>query len=212
MKFYDKAQDPLSFLTHFIGMILAVIATIFVLIQQAYHHVSTTTMLSVLVFGLSMIALYGASSLYHYVSNDAPNKVKLRKLDHAMIYILIVGTYTPLCLAYMEDSTLFLTVIWSIAIIGIIIKMIWIKAPRWLSTVIYLLLGWSVLFDINILTGMSPMCIFLIACGGISYSIGAIIYIIKKPNISERFGFHELFHIFIMMGTFFHFIAIALYI
>lgn len=212
MKFYDRAQDPISFLTHFIGAIFAVAGTAIVVISQWLRHGSLSSILSVLIFGLSMMALYSASSIYHYVSEDAPSKLRLRKLDHAMIYILIVGSYTPLCLAYMDDPRLFLGVIWSVAILGIIIKMIWMDAPRWLSTVFYLGLGWSILFDVSILTSMSTACVTLIAIGGISYSIGAIIYMIKKPNFTERFGFHELFHIFIMIGTFFHFIAIALYI
>ncbi len=212
MKFYHKAQDPISFLTHYIGALLAIIGTIIVVTIQWLNHGSITSMLSVIIFGVSMIALYSASSLYHYAKVDATNKLKLRKLDHAMIYILIVGTYTPLCLAYMDDPRLFLTIIWSIALLGIIIKMFWMNAPRWLSTIFYLGLGWSILFDTSILTLMSPICVSLIAIGGISYSIGAIIYIFKKPNFSSKFGFHELFHIFIMIGTFFHFIAIALYI
>lgn len=212
MKLYKKAQDPISFLTHYIGAVFSVFATLFVIIEQILHHGEEKTILSVLIFGVSMILLYSASSLYHYTSNNSKYKQKLRKLDHAMIYILIVGTYTPLCLAYMKNCQVFLSVIWIVAIIGIIIKMFWIDAPRWLSTLFYLGLGWSILFDVSILNAMSKTCITLIACGGISYSIGALIYIFKKPNISSEFGFHELFHIFIMIGTLFHFIAIALYI
>ena len=212
MKFYDKAQDPISFLTHFIGAIFSVFATIIVCTIQFIQHSSLASIISVIIFGISMICLYSASSLYHYVSNDSPYKLRLRKLDHSMIYILIVGTYTPICIHYMEDPTLFLTVIWSIAILGIIIKMFWMNAPRFLSTLFYLGLGWSILFDVSILQAMRFMCTLLIALGGISYTIGAIIYIIKKPNFSSRFGFHELFHIFIMIGTLFHFIAICIYI
>lgn len=212
MKFYDKAQDPLSFLTHFIAAVLAVIGTMIVVVGQIIQKGSSTTILSVAIFGISMMALYAASSIYHYARDDASYKKKLRKFDHAMIYILIVGTYTPLCLAYMDNPTVFLTVIWSVAFIGIVIKMFWMSAPRWLSTLFYLGLGWSILFDVSILTQMNQICLSLIAAGGISYSVGAVIYIIKKPNISIRFGFHELFHIFIMLGTLFHFIAIALYI
>ncbi len=212
MKFYNKAQDPISFLTHFIGAIFAFFATILVCAIQILEHKSLGSILSVFIFGLSMICLYSASSIYHYAKNDSPNKLRLRKLDHSMIYILIVGTYTPICIHYMKDPTLFLAVIWAIAILGIVIKMFWMNAPRFLSTLFYLGLGWSILFDVSILKAMSSMCTCLIALGGISYTIGAIIYIIKKPNFTSRFGFHELFHIFIMIGTFFHFVAICIYI
>ena len=131
-----------------------------------------------------------------------------------MIYVLIAGTYTPIVLYCMEapKSYYFLLMLWFIVLIGVIMKIIWINAPRLLSTLIYLLLGWSVLFDFQSFLQLPVYIFILIALGGISYSIGAIIYIIKKPNLSTEFGFHELFHIFVMIGTFFHYISIVLLI
>lgn len=211
MKFYNKAQDPLSFLTHFIGALLSILAVVIAVIVQVNKNTNITTLIATVIFGLSMISLYSASSIYHYIDDNASYKQKFRKLDHAMIYILIVGTYTPLCVAYMDNPSIFLTIIWSIALIGIVLKMFWMNAPRWLSTLFYLGLGWSIILNPSILSKMSSACVSLIACGGISYSIGAIIYIIKKPNITASFGFHELFHIFILMGTLLHFIAVVLY-
>lgn len=212
MKFYEKAQDPISFLTHFIGAFLAIIGTLFIVIQQINTYASTLTIISVLIFGLSMFTLYSASSIYHYVSDLSPYKTHLRKFDHASIYVLIAGTYTPICLAYMDNGLQFCIGIWAVAILGIIIKLCWLNAPRFLSTIFYLALGWSIVLDLSVFNEMSKVCFSYIAIGGISYSIGAIIYMIKKPNFSKQFGFHELFHIFVMLGTFFHFLAIAFYI
>lgn len=212
MKIYKKAQDQISFLTHFIGAILALIGTFYIIINQFISHGSFTTIISVLIFGLSMFILYTASSIYHYTSNDSKYKTALRKFDHSSIYVLIAGTYTPICLAYMENGINFAIGIWLVAILGIIIKLFWLNAPRFISTIFYLALGWSILLDLSVFDSMNTICFNYILFGGISYSIGAIIYIIKKPNISNTFGFHELFHIFVMLGTFFHFLAIAFYI
>ncbi len=212
MNFYKKAQDPISFLTHFIGALLAIIGSIIILVRQIKMHTSITTIISVLSFSIAMLVLYSASSIYHYVPNNSKYKIRLRKFDHASIYILIAGTYTPVCLAYMKNGLYFSICIWLVAIIGIIIKIFFINAPRFISTIIYLGLGWSILLDMSVFKQMSSQCLTYIVLGGLSYSIGAIIYMMKKPNLSKTFGFHELFHIFVMIGTFFHFLAIAFYI
>lgn len=212
MKFYEKAQDPISFLTHFIGALFSIVGTIYISTIQIVNHASFLTIISVMVFGLSMFILYSASSIYHYAKDGTSLKVKLRKFDHASIYLLIAGTYTPICLAYMENGVQFTLVMWMVAVIGIIIKLFWLHAPRFISTFFYLALGWAIVLDLSVFNEMSKVCFSYIAIGGISYSIGAIIYMIKKPNFSFMFGFHELFHIFVMIGTFFHFLAIAFYI
>lgn len=216
MKFINKAMDPISCLTHFVGAILSLFALIIMLLIAIYNHESSLTILGISIFGISSIALYSASSLYHYydVVRNSKIKLTLRKLDHAMIYVLIAGTYTPICLAYLTypHSIYFLSVIWSIALIGIMIKLFWMKAPRFLSTIFYLLMGWALVFDFSAFSQVPLGCFGLIACGGISYSIGAIIYMTKKPNWFKQFGFHELFHIFVMIGSMFHFIAIGIYI
>ncbi|MEG2053740.1 MAG: hemolysin III family protein, partial [Oscillospiraceae bacterium] len=148
------------------------------------------------------------------VNTDATRLLRLRKLDHAMIYVLIAGTYTPIALCFMGKmhGIIFTIVIWSIALLGIVTKLLWFNAPRWLYTSLYLLMGWAIIFDIKVFNGMAAGCIALIAAGGISYSIGAICYICKKPNIGKWFGFHEIFHLFIMLGTLLHFCAVIFYI
>ena len=174
------------------------------------------TIIGITVFGLSSISLYSASCIYHYYNASEDNKIKLilRKLDHSMIYVLIAGTYTPICLSYLEfpHSLYFLIAIWLIAIIGIIIKLFWMRAPRFVSTIFYLLMGWALIFDLPAFSDVPLGCFGLIAAGGISYSIGAVIYILKKPNWFKNFGFHELFHIFVMVGSAFHFLAVIIYI
>lgn len=216
MKLYKKAKDPISFETHFIGAIGSLIVSIFMLIDAAIKNSNYTTYLSIIVFGVSSVALYTASSVYHYyqANDDNPVKKFLRKVDHSMIYVLIAGTYTPIVLTYLPqpNSMYFLIAIWAIAIIGIIVKLFWMNAPRLISTVVYLLMGWALVFDFSAFSAVPIGCMGLIAAGGLSYSIGALIYIIKKPNWFSTFGFHELFHIFVMIGTIFHFMAIFIFI
>lgn len=212
--FFKKAQDPLSSYTHYIGAVLGVIFLVSLQIIAFVHHKSPIIHISLLVFAISVIALYSASSYYHYISDDAKHKTLFRKLDHSMIYVLIAGTYTPICIAFLSnDSRLIFTAgIWIIALLGIGAKIIWLNAPRLLYTLLYLCMGWAIVFDIQGFASMPIEALIIIALGGLSYSIGAIMYIIKKPNLSESWGFHELFHIFILLGTLLHFIAIALYI
>ena len=211
---FKKACDPISSYTHFVGACLSFIGLLFFVVLGILFKSPVTSLLGSIVFGISLIMLYMSSSIYHFFNGKETIKKKLRKLDHAMIYVLIVGTYTPVTLAFVEyqHAIVFLTVLWTIAIAGILIKIFWINAPRFLSTLIYLLLGWAIVFDIRAFMGIPFNCLLLIALGGIAYSIGAIIYIIKKPNISELFGFHELFHIFVMIGSFMHYLAVMLYV
>ena len=175
---------------------------------------TTVRLVSVILFGVSMMVLYSASSIYHY-SNANPRVVRiLRRLDHSVIFVLIAGTYTPICLNMMQAPTnvIFTTAIWGVGILGIIVKMCWFDAPRWLSTLLYLLMGWSIVLDFGAILAMPPMAIVFLVLGGIAYTVGGIIYIVKKPNFSASFGFHELFHIFVLAGTFFHFLLVLLFI
>ena len=211
---FKKACDPISSYTHFIGACLSLFGLLMFIVLGLCFNSSYISMIGCIVFGVSLILLYSSSSIYHYFNGKDTIKKILRKLDHSMIYVLIVGTYTPVTLAFVkfEHAIVFLTILWFIAIAGIVIKLFWMNAPRFLSTVIYLLLGWAIVFDIGAFSFIPLNCLLLIAVGGISYSIGAIIYIMKKPNISTVFGFHELFHIFVMIGSFMHYLAVLLYV
>lgn len=216
MKKLNKAMDPISCKTHFIGALLSVLMLILMMIMAIIERSDKLTMIGITVFGLSSIALYSASSIYHYYNANINNKVKqfLRKLDHSMIYVLIAGTYTPICLVYLDypHNLYFLTIIWLIALLGIMIKLFWMNAPRFISTIFYLLMGWALVFDFSAFSKVPLGCFILIACGGISYTVGAVVYILKKPNWFKQFGFHELFHIFVMIGSAFHFLAVIIYI
>lgn len=201
-------KDYWSFWTHFIGAILAVISAFLFI---GFHHSEHPW--SFLVFALSLIALYSCSSIYHYVQGPDSRVQRLRKLDHSMIYVLIAGTYTPVLANCMDSGkgSVWLIVIWSAAIVGIILKVCWLNGPRWLYTSLYLVMGWAIVFLIGALS-VSASFIFWLAAGGVLYSAGAVMYIIKKPNIFATFGFHEIFHIFIILGSLCHFLAIFLYI
>lgn len=198
-------RDLWSFRTHFAGAFLALLATIYLIAVQSNWSFG--------VFGLSMIALYSCSSIFHYVSGPHRLTERLRKLDHAMIYVLIAGTYTPVLANCMDESKgkLYLLIIWAVALLGIIAKLCWMNTPRWFSTSLYLIMGWAIVFQLGSLAACGEFKGFMLT-GGILYSVGAVIYMIKRPNIFRQFGFHELFHVFIILGSAAHFMAIAFYI
>lgn len=214
-KIWNQSREPMNCMTHLVGVFLFAIATLIMLLRADEVGASLQTTVSVVVFGISLMALYAASALYHYYPGEHPHTLLwLRKLDHSMIYVLIVGTYTPISLYYLPagENLLFTGILWAIALVGIIVKLCWMGAPRFLSTLVYLLLGWSVLFDFNSFLSIPTSGLWLIAAGGIAYSIGAVIYIIKKPNLSKYFGFHEIFHLFILLGSFLHVLAVYFYV
>jgi hemolysin III len=163
-----------------------------------------------------MILLYTASSLYHALPVKEKTLELLRKLDHSMIYVLIAGTYTPICLLVLEGGWKWglFTTIWSLAIIGIIKKFLWMNAPRWLSTLFYLGMGWLAVIIFPTLMEKLPLAFLVwIGIGGLAYTLGAVIYGIQKPNpIPNWFGHHEIWHLFVMAGTFSHFWAIYYYL
>ena len=208
-----KIKDPGSAITHLIGMLMAAAAAA-PLIIKAKEGFQGKHVAAVIVFITSMILLYGASTSYHTFNISEKGNMILKKLDHAMIYVLIAGTYTPILLKYMSgmEGWIFTIAMWACALVGIIIKLCWFSAPRWLQTVLYIAMGWAILFDISIFQSMSGVAVLLLAAGGISYTVGGVIYMLKKPNISAKFGFHELFHIFVLLGSLFHFLMIFFYV
>ena len=211
----DK-KEITSALTHLGGAIFGVIGLI-LLLNIAVKSSSLITIASFLVFGLSMIFLYSTSCVYHFIdSSKKKAKVIMRKLDHIMIFVLIAGTYTPICLLVLSKDIGYklLFVVWSITIIGAFIKIFWINAPRWVSAGLYLGMGWlSIFVFMPLVKSMAPGGLFWLSLGGILYTVGGIIYGLKKPNIDKPwFGFHELFHLFVLAGTFCHFIMMYFYI
>jgi len=211
---FKKAREPVNSFTHFIGAVFSALLTVYFLIYGLYNNSNPLNIFSSIVFSISMFALYSASAAYHYSNRGKDVILKLKKLDHAMIYVLIVGSYTPFILRYINPPRgyIFLGILWAIAGVGILTKIFWITCPRVLSTAIYTLLGWAVIFDFKSFSHINIECLLLIAIGGLSYTIGGVIYATKKPNISETCGFHEIFHIFVLLGSFFHFLAVAFFV
>ena len=211
----DK-REITSALTHLGGAIFAVIGMI-MLLYHAIQSNNTMSIIAFIIFGLSMILLYSTSSIYHFIdASKKKAKLVMRKLDHIMIFVLISGTYTPICLLILKDTVGFtlLSVVWAITLIGIFIKIFWINAPRWVSSGLYIGMGWiSVLVFAPLVKSMALGGILWLVLGGIMYTVGGVIYGLKKPNIDKPwFGFHELFHLFVLAGTFCHFIMMYFYI
>ncbi len=209
IKYFQNARDYISSFSHFLGVIMGIILMLAYIAKGIYDNSNLLTILGSIIFALSIILLYAASSFYHYIPKNSKHFLLFRKLDHSMIYILIAGSYTPVCLRFLEinHAITFLAIIWSIAFVGIILKFCWLNSPRILYTLLYLMMGWAVIFDFKSFAIIPSSCLLLITIGGIAYTIGGIIYIVKKPNLTKSFGFHELFHIFILIGTLFHGIA-----
>ncbi len=204
-------KDPISALTHFLGVVLSLIGTAY-LLCKAFLLGSITYEVGAAIFGASMLLLYSASTLYHSVKKSGKIQGILRRVDHTMIYVLIAGTYTPLCLITLGGKLgLGLLVgIWALALIGIITKVIWLDAPRWLYTGFYLALGWvGMIFILPIYHAIAFGGFAALVIGGLLYSIGSIIYAKKIEIFSfKNFGHHEVFHLFILAGTLSHFIMI----
>ena len=213
-KFINNAYEKYNFLSHFIGVLIGVIALVFVNIYIVLNNINNSLdILGINIFIICIILLYSASSYYHYISDIDKNKLLSRKLDHSMIFFLIAGSYTPICFKYLPDNRgiIFVCILFIISILGIIMKIYWLNAPRVLYTLLYLIMGWSILFDYKSFIGVPIDLLIIILISGISYTIGAIIYIIKRPNY-KLFGFHEIFHCFILCGTLIQLFAYVLYI
>ena len=212
----NQFREPMNALTHLIGAVLSVfgISAMLILIISE-DNVTPLTLISVLAFGVGLICLYGTSFTYHASQGDQEKILHLKKLDHAMIFILIAGTYTPFCLLCLTGTmrVAMMVAIWGVALIGIILKVAWINMPRWLGTGLYIFLGWFALFVLGPLYQALPLPGFmLLVGGGVMYTIGGVIYAIKKPNFGKSFGFHELFHIFVILGSLCHFICVFFFI
>lgn len=209
MKF--KPKDPGSAITHFIGWLMALFAAV-PLILRACTAPDMIHVISLSIFIVSMLLLYAASTLYHSLDiNEKVNK-RLKKFDHMMISILIAGTYTPVCLIAIRGTIGYtlLAIVWGIAIFGIILKALWVDCPKWVSSLLYIGMGWTcVLAFTQILNSLSREAFMWLLTGGIIYTIGGIIYALKLPIFNSRhenFGSHEIFHLFVMGGSFCHFV------
>jgi hemolysin III len=204
----NNRSELINSLTHLIGTVLSVAGLVLLVVfaalkSTAWHIVSFS------IFGASMILLYLTSTLYHFFSHDSKAKRVFLRIDHSMIYVLIAGSYTPLCLTILRGpfGWTLLGIIWAIAITGIVIKSTGIKINEYISTAGYIIMGWLLVIAIGPLVKILPgIAIFWLFLGGISYTVGAIFYSLdKKIIISRWFGMHEIFHLFVMLGSFSHF-------
>ncbi|MFO1464100.1 MAG: hemolysin III family protein [bacterium] len=210
--FFSKLREPVNGLTHFFAAIAAKLGLV-VLIALSWGRLSD--LISTTVYGVSLILLFGASAAYHLVKARPEVIAKLRKFDHAAIFLLIAGTYTPVCMALTGFWKWgLLSVIWVLAAIGILVKMFVMKAPRWLTAGVYLVMGWLCLAAMGEMLRVLPTgAIAWLVAGGLLYSFGAIVYITKAFNfIPNVFGFHEVWHIFVILAAASHYVAIAVYV
>lgn len=220
-----KVKDPVSGGTHAIGAVLSIFGLVFLVIWAAKYGEGAWDIVSFSIFGAGLILLYTFSGLYHLLDLKEKGTRILRKFDHIMIYVLIAATYTPIALGPLRTlggwGWSVFGIVWGLAVAGTILTVLWLEAPRWLTTSIYIAMGWVVLVALlpmikvflaaTTINGVEAL-LWLLA-GGVFYTIGGLIYGLKWPNIQSKYvGFHEIFHIFVMLGSACHYWFIIRYI
>lgn len=209
-------REPINALTHGVGVVFGVAALVVLLILADGEPVKVA---SALVYGVSLVLLFLASTLLHALRVGTKALRALRIFDHAAIFVLIAGSYTPISLITLTERhptlgwTLF-AVVWGVALLGVLFKVAWIGAPRWVSTGLYLVMGWMAIVAIGPLVAAwpAPALAWLIA-GGVAYTVGAVVYATKRPDPFPRvFGYHELWHLFVLAGSVSHFVLIARFV
>lgn len=210
-------KDPGSAITHFIGMLMAIFAAVPLIIKAA-HETERIYLVSIIIYAASLILLYAASTTYHTFNRSERINTILKKIDHMMISVLIAGSYTPICLLVLggRRGLILLTIVWSFAVIGILIKALWVYCPRWVSSVLYIGMGWTcVLAFTQILNSMSEAAFLWLLAGGVIYTAGGVIYALKLPLFNRKhknFGSHEIFHLFVMGGSACHFVVMYVFV
>ena len=205
---YSNLEEKLNVWSHFAGLILSVIGLV-LLIFRALELENIWAIISFPIFGLSMIILYLASTLYHY-SENPKIRYRLNIFDHAAIYVLIAGSYTPFVLVSLNgtEGYIIFSIVWSIALVGIIFKIFYTGRFDILSTILYLAMGWLIVFSSkSLLQSLDFNGLLWLISGGIAYTIGAILYSINKLKLN-----HAIFHLFVLLGTFCHFISVYFYV
>jgi hemolysin III len=207
-KHYSPLEEKTNIISHAIGLVLSIVALVLMLVRASQHG-NAWHIVGVSIFGASLIALYAASTFYHSAS-DPGIRSRLRIVDHATIYVLIAGTYTPFTLVTLNGSigwTIF-GVSWGMAVSGVILKLFYTGKYNVLSTLMYVFMGWIIIFAIKPLINNLPSGgLYWLFAGGLAYTSGAILYSIKKIPFN-----HAIFHMFVLLGSFCHFIAVYLYV
>lgn len=205
-------KEPGSAFTHFLGIIMVVLAA-FPLLWKAVQGEQPIYLISLGIFVVSMFLLYLASTIYHTFNLSEHGNQLLKKLDHIMIYVLIAGSYTPVCLITLKNySGIFLFfLVWAVALFGILQCIFFINCPKWVSSILYITMGWLCVFSFSdIIAVMNPKTFLWLLAGGIIYTIGGIIYACKFPifnRLHKNFGSHEIFHLFVLAGSICHFVV-----
>lgn len=205
-----KFRDPFSAISHLIFAIMAILATP-PLLYLAYSKQGMLSMISMFLFMLGVILLYSASATYHSFDINEKVNLKLKKMDHMMIYILIAGSYSPICLIGLANRSglILFTVIWSLALLGIFQALFFIHAPKWVNSAIYIAMGWSCVFSLGQIKSLLSATAFVwLFVGGIIYTVGGVIYALKVPlfNKTHKLSSHDIFHLFCIGGSVSHYI------
>jgi hemolysin III len=209
-----RLREPVNALTHLLGAVLSIIGLV-VLLMATLQNGNARHIVAVSIFGASLVSMYVVSALYHASTLSERGMGHFRRIDHVMIYVLIAGSYTPICLIVLGDrlGTVLLVSVWTLAAFGVFQKIVWMHAPSWLSTALYLGMGWiGVLLARPLISAASPGFFLWLLAGGIAYSLGAVIYSNKWPRGAKVFGPHEIWHLFVMAGSFAHYWAILSYV
>ncbi len=203
-------KEPVDARISFAGLLGAVGGVVYLAIR---FHGDVPVLAAMLVYGASLCVLFGASSLYHGVPASPSRTAVLRKIDHAAIYVLIAGSYTPVLFVGLDGAWRIATLaaIWGVAIAGVVLTIWFVHAPRWLSAAVYIAMGWFAVVPAFKLVPTLPLVVtLLIALGGLLYTLGAVVYATRKLDLLPRcFGFHEIFHLFVLAGAATQFVAIA---
>lgn len=208
IQFYSPTEEKLNIWSHAFGIFLSIIALV-LLIIKAVQQDNIWMMISFPIFGVSLILLYLASTLYH-ASKEPQKRFKLKVFDHAAIYVLIAGSYTPFTLVSLNGETgwLIFSMVWVMAFTGIMLKLFFTGRFKVISTTMYVLMGWLIVFYFQDLTAhLHEKGVFYLILGGVLYTIGAILYSIKKIKFN-----HAIFHFFVLAGSLCHFLSIYLYV
>ena len=204
---YSVGEEIANATTHGIGAVLGVVA-LTLLIVRAWPH-GGLALLAAIVYGTSIILEFSASTLYHALTNLKAKKI-FKILDHASIYLLIAGTYTPFCLVTLRDAggPTLAAIVWAIALIGIAAEGFWVFRPRWVSALLYLAMGWLVVFKVgDLIPLIHPTGLILLVVGGVAYTLGTIFYVLKKVPYM-----HSVWHLWVLAGAIAHFLAVVLYV
>jgi hemolysin III len=206
----SKLREPFNGLSHLAGAIIAFLGGVVLLIAG---WAGTAKVISMIIYIISLISMFSASATYHLAQVKPRAQEILRKVDHSAIFILIAGTYTPFCMNAFTGFWRwgFLSIIWGIAVIGIIVKLFYIRAPRWLNAGMYVLMGWISILAARQMAGIPLGALIWLIVGGVIYTLGAVVYATKIFNfVPGKFGFHEVWHLFVIGGALAHFISVFL--